>query len=59
MQCLEKQLQIKPVADTGVAMVQLQLPLKERAPNQRQLVVQRAKITLKYVYCVGLGAALC
>ena len=28
------------------------------APNQRRSVSQRAKITLKYGYCVSLGAVL-
>ena len=27
-------------------------------PNQRRLVARRAKITLKYGQCVGLGAVL-
>ena len=29
-----------------------------RAPNQRRSVLRRAKITLKYGYCVSLGAVL-
>ena len=39
------------VVDTGgLQWFQLKPPLKERvhAPNQRQLVLRRAKITLKY-----------
>ena len=31
---------------------------RARTPNQRRLVSRRAKITLKYGQCVGLGAVL-
>jgi len=36
----------------------LQPSERARAPNQRRLVSRRAKITLKYGYCVILGAVL-
>ena len=43
----------------GVAMVSAETPSERaRAPNQRRLVSRRAKITLKYGYCVSLGAVL-
>jgi len=49
------------VADTGgfSAMVSVETPSERvRAPNQRRLVLRRAKITLKYGWCVGLGTVL-
>ena len=48
------------VADTGgVAMVSAETPSERaRAHNQRRSVSRRAKITLKYGYCVSLGAVL-
>ena len=40
-------------------MVSAETPSERaRAPNQRRLVSRRAKITLKYGYCVILGAVL-
>ena len=43
----------------GVAIVSVATPSERaHAPNQRRFVERRAKITLKYGKCVGLGAAL-
>ena len=40
-------------------MVSAETPSERaRAPNQRRLVLRRAKITLKYGQCVGLGTVL-
>ena len=40
-------------------MVSAETPSERaHAPNQRRLVARRAKITLKYGYCVGLGTVL-
>ena len=40
-------------------MVSAETPFERaRAPNQRRSVSRRAKITLKYGYCVSLGAVV-
>ena len=40
-------------------MVSAETPSERaRAPNQRRSVSRRAKITLKYGFCVSLGAVL-
>ena len=40
-------------------MVSAETPSERaRAPSQRRLVLRRAKITLKYGWCVSLGAVL-
>jgi len=42
----------------GLQWFQLKPPLKRHAPIQQRLIVRRAKTTLNYGQCVGLGAVV-